>query len=97
MIREYGYEEFVREPFVADACLRNFQVAIEALIDIGSHIVARNNLGLPKTYVDVIRLLVDNGILEKDKQENYVNMAKFRNRIVHMYDDVSMKETFLVI
>lgn len=97
VIREYSYEDFVRVPYVADACLRNLQVTIEALVDIGSHIVARHGYGLPKTYQDVIKLLVLNGVLEVKLQENYVNMVKFRNRIVHMYDDVSMEEVYAVV
>lgn len=97
MIKRYSYEEFVRVPFVADACLRNLQVTIEALVDIGSHIVARHGYGLPKTYQDVIKALVINGVLEAKHQDNYVNMVKFRNRIVHMYDDVNMEEVYAVV
>lgn len=32
-IRGFNYDEFSRTPYVADASLRNLQVAIEALID----------------------------------------------------------------
>ena len=45
-IAKYDYEAFRSTPFVADASLRNLQIIIEALIDVSSHIVARQNLGL---------------------------------------------------
>lgn len=97
VIKGYDYRQFQTEPFVADACLRNMQVVIEALIDIGNHLVARKGYGLPKTYGDVIRLLVNHGILEKNKENTYIQMVKFRNRIVHIYDDVSMEEVYHVL
>lgn len=96
-IREYSFEEFHTEPFVADACLRNMQIVIEALLDIGNHIIARQALGLPKTYGDVIRILVEHGILEVEREEAYVRQARFRDRIVHIYDDVSMEEAYDIL
>ncbi len=96
-IAKYDYEAFRSTPFVADASLRNLQIIIEALIDVSSHIVARQNLGLPKTYADVIKLMVQGGIIPAEKEETYVNMVKFRNRIVHMYDDVNLKDVHEIL
>ncbi len=57
--------------FVADASLRNLQIIIEALIDVGGHIVACQNLGLPKTYADVIKLMVQAGIIPEGNEKNF--------------------------
>lgn len=59
--------------------------------------MARRNLGIPKTYADVIKLLVIAGIVPVEKEANYVNMVKFRNRIVHMYDEVNLKEVYDIL
>ena len=41
--------------------------------------------------------MVQGGIIPAGKEENYVNMVKFRNRIVHMYDDVNLKDVYEIL
>ena len=41
--------------------------------------------------------MVQGGIIPAEKEENYVNMVKFRNRIVHMYDDVNLKDVHEIL
>ena len=36
-------------------------------------------------------------IITKDKVDNYKLMAKFRNRIVHFYDEIGEKEIYEII
>ncbi|PLJ78458.1 MAG: hypothetical protein B7L53_00460 [Thermofilum sp. NZ13] len=40
-VREMSKEEFLSNPLVIDATERNFQVAIEALLDVGSFIISK--------------------------------------------------------
>ena len=64
------------------------QLSIEIIIDVGSHILAEGFNQNPKTYQDVILLLGDKGVIDKDFSEKQSEMAKFRNMIVHDYDNV---------
>ncbi|NFE93593.1 type VII toxin-antitoxin system HepT family RNase toxin [Clostridium botulinum] len=65
------------------------QVSIEAMLDISSHLIARNRWGRPKDNKEHFQMLFDNGIIDEKDVLIYFNMAKFRNRIVHMYFNIS--------
>ena len=90
-------EEFKQGPFYFDAALRILQVAIEAMIDICNHIVAREGLGIPQNYRDGFKILADQQILEPEMLDTYIKMTKFRNRIVHIYDEVKKEEVYRII
>lgn len=89
--------EFLADPFKFPAATRMIQVSIEAMIDIGSHIVARERLGLPKKYRDVFRLLAQAGVLSCEMLPTYENMVKFRNLAVHLYAEVTPEEVLSII
>lgn len=71
--------------------------ALEAVLDIGRHIVARRGLGRPADYTDIIDLLGQNGILPPELSGTIRGMAGYRNRLVHLYADVTPQELHTVI
>ena len=64
-IRSVSYTQFCESPLYSPAATRMLQVSIEAMIDIGNHVVAKNHLGTPKTYRETFELLTENNILPK--------------------------------
>jgi uncharacterized protein YutE (UPF0331/DUF86 family) len=66
------------------------QLAIQAALDVGSHIVSDDRLGEPETGRDVFRLLGRAGILPADLVERLERMAGFRNVVVHLYQEVDL-------
>jgi uncharacterized protein YutE (UPF0331/DUF86 family) len=66
------------------------QVAIQAALDVASHIVSDLRLGEPHTNRDMFDLLATAGWLQPDQAEPLKNMAGFRNILVHGYDDVDL-------
>ena len=79
-------EAFRAEERNVDAALRNLQVAIQILIDVGSHVVARLGLGVPDTSQDVLDRLERAGKLPAGAASRFGRVFAFRNRIVHLYD-----------
>lgn len=96
-IRARGREEFLEEPILLHASERCLQTAIEAMIEIAQHVVAREGLGLPKTYREAMDLLVQAGILPAEQRETFARMVKFRNRVVHLYDEIDPEEVFSIL
>ena len=96
-IRDEGREAFLPNPIYQAAATRNLQVAIEAMIDAAGHIVAREALGIPKTYQDSLDLLFEAGVLPKEKTSAFRTMVKFRNRVVHLYDEVEPERIFQIL
>ncbi|HBJ1646276.1 DUF86 domain-containing protein [Clostridium botulinum] len=80
---------FIDDFTKVDSAKYLLQVSIEAMLDISSHLIARNRWGRPKDNKEHFQMLFDNGIIDEKDVLIYFNMAKFRNRIVHMYFNIS--------
>jgi uncharacterized protein YutE (UPF0331/DUF86 family) len=96
-VRDDGEEAFLGDDMTQAATIRLLQVAIEALLDCGHHVIAREGLGIPRQYADTVRLLVEAGILPGDHQESLLRMVRFRNRAVHLYDEIDAPEVFDIL
>lgn len=91
-IRARGRESLLGDPILQAAALRNLQVGIEAMLDISHAVIARDGLGIPGTYREAIEILLRHGILPTAHAADFLNMASFRNRLVHLYDTVEPAE-----
>jgi uncharacterized protein YutE (UPF0331/DUF86 family) len=87
LARPEALEADVRERRFVEHTL---QLAIQAALDVASHIVSDERLGEPQTNRDLFDLLVKAGWLGADHAGTLKNMAGFRNILVHGYDDVDL-------
>jgi uncharacterized protein YutE (UPF0331/DUF86 family) len=74
----------------------HFRRVLEGILTIGTHFLSR----LPvktKDYQDVITFLGEQGVIPKDFAERNRKLAGYRNRLVHMYWEVSPEELLEVI
>ncbi len=69
---------------------RTLQVAIQAALDVASHIVSERRLGEPATNRELFTLLERDGWVSSELRARLADMAGFRNVIVHGYDDVDL-------
>jgi len=70
--------------------LHALQLAIEACVEIATHICAADALGTPASYAEAFELLGRAGVLDERLTEDLRRMARFRNRIVHFYGRVDL-------
>jgi uncharacterized protein YutE (UPF0331/DUF86 family) len=96
-VRSRGREQFLSDSVLQDATVRRLQVSVEALLDIAHHVIAREALGIPKTYGEIIDLLTRNGLLPQAKAADFKAMVKFRNRAVHLYGEIEPAEVFKIL
>jgi uncharacterized protein YutE (UPF0331/DUF86 family)/predicted nucleotidyltransferase len=78
-------EEYLQTRDVQAIVERRLQTAIESCLNIGNHLIARLGLRPPQDYGDVFRILRDAYILPSECAEAMVDMARFRNLLVHLY------------
>ena len=64
------------------------QLAIQAALDIASHIVSDRRLGEPNTNQELFDLITRDGWLSSELAEILRAMAGFRNIVVHGYQNV---------
>lgn len=88
-LRTFAKDEFIDDFTKVDSAKYLLQVSIEAMLDISSHLIARNRWGKSKDNKEHFEILSDKGIIDNKDVSIYFNMAKFRNRIVHMYFNIS--------
>lgn len=80
-----------RNIWTAESCLRR---ALEALLDLGRHILAKGFTVGVSEYKEIARELNEHSILN-EKDANLMRiLAGYRNRLVHFYHEVSAEEMF---
>lgn len=67
---------------------RTLQMMIETCVDIAGHIISDKEYRIPKSYSDTFKVLNENNIVNAELFKSMEKMAKFRNIIVHDYDEV---------
>ena len=72
------------ERFVA----HTLQLAIQAALDVASHIVSDSRLGEPENNRRLFELLVENGWVPETLASPLPQMVGFRNVLVHGYQEV---------
>ena len=93
-LRPLTYDEFAREHVLVTSAERDFQIAIQAALDIGSIILADQQVMVPDRYSDIFPALAEIGVLPADLAQKLVGMAKFRNVLVHLYLEVDLKRVY---
>ena len=81
-------DSFLNDFRSIDSAKYNLQTSIEAMIDICNHIIARKRLRVPATNVQSFEVVTEIGLLPADALPVYRSMARFRHRIVPLYDEV---------
>ncbi len=67
------------------AAERLLQISIETCLNLGNHLIAAMSWRNPEDYADIFRVLGENRVIPSEFTESMVQMARFRNRLVHLY------------
>ena len=74
-----------------DSITLNIQIACEAVIDLGMHVIAERGLGIPQTSRDTFEILQNNKIIGHEMSERLKAMIGFRNIAIHNYQRLNLK------
>ena len=90
-------ETFVGDPDKIGSAKYNFIVAIESAIDICNHIIAQNGYRAPEDYADTFQALAEHGAFDDGFTKDLKEMAKFRNRLTHLYWEVDDAQVYEIL
>lgn len=76
---------------IQDSIVLNLQRACEAAIDLGMHIVAKRQMGIPQNSRDVFEMLKNEGYISKESAVRMKAMVGFRNIAVHDYQNLNIE------
>lgn len=68
-----------------DILVLNLQRAVQAMLDLAAHVVAREGLGVPDDLAASFALLQRAGVLDEELTDRMRRMTGFRNIAVHEY------------
>ncbi len=90
-------DDFLKDPDKIGSSKYHFIVAIEAAIDMCSHVISRNGYRVPEDYGDTFRVMGEVGAIDDNFSEELRNMAKFRNRLVHIYWKIDDRQLYEIL
>jgi uncharacterized protein YutE (UPF0331/DUF86 family) len=90
-------EELTGDPDKLASAKYHFIVAIESCIDMCNHIISQNGFRAPEDYADTFRVMAEEGVVKQAALDDLVAMAKFRNRLVHLYWEVNSDQLHTII
>jgi len=76
---------------------RTLQMMIEICVDISNHIISGEKIRVPVSYVDTFKILHENSIIDSKLFGIMEKMAKFRNILVHQYEEVDAEIVVLIL
>jgi uncharacterized protein YutE (UPF0331/DUF86 family) len=92
------FEEFHSNPDHFRIVFYDLHRSLEAVMDIGSHILSRIPGARPTSYKDIPRLLEKNKLIPPEfAQTQLAKMAGYRNRMVHFYSEITEHEIYNII
>ena len=90
-------KDFLKDPDKIGSSKYHFIVAIESCIDISNHIISRNGYRVPEDYGDTFRVMGEVGAIDQNFSEELTIMAKFRNRLVHLYWEIDDRQLYEIL
>jgi uncharacterized protein YutE (UPF0331/DUF86 family) len=83
-----------RNPAASESFLRR---CIEAIFDIGRHILSKSFSSKSLEYQEVALELRDKGVISKNYSRTLVKIAGYRNRLVYYYKEISNEELYEIL
>ncbi len=99
-LREFSllsFEDFHKDKRNYGLSEHHLRRALEGILTIGTHILSRLPATKTKDYQEIIISLGDYEVIPKDFAEKNRKLASYRNRMVHIYWEISEKEIYQII
>ena len=96
-LKKLSEKEFTADTHKIGSAKYSLIVAIEGAVDLCNHIIAKNGLRTAEDYADTFKVMNEQGAFDQEFTASLILMARFRNRLVHIYWDIDDKELFRII
>jgi len=96
-IGKMSEEKLLKEKIVIGSAKYYLQVSIESCLDVANHIIASEQYRVPQDYSDSFKILEENHIIPHELTQKLRQMAKFRNRLVHLYGEIDNHYVYQII
>jgi uncharacterized protein YutE (UPF0331/DUF86 family) len=95
--RATSFLVYLNNKMLRRAVERALQVAVEACLDIGRRLIALEGFRYPEDNKDVFRVLREEGVVPDELLPALLDMARFRNLIVHDYARIDDAKVYAIL
>lgn len=86
--------EILNDKILVKGLKYSLQTAIEAMIDIAYHLAVKKYNFAPEEARAAFKILRKNGVIKDEEYRTFSAMVGFRNRIVHLYQNVTDERVY---
>ena len=94
--RRQKLETYLKDVVLIGSMRYYLQVSIECCLDVAAHVISSERYRAPKDYADTFTVLEENGIIPAELGHRLRQMAKFRNRLVHLYGEIDDQAVYRI-
>jgi len=92
-----GFREYEDNARLKRAVERSLQVSIGICLDIGRRIISEKGFRYPEDNKDVFQVLAEQEILSQSLLPALLNMARFRNLVIHDYARIDDSQVYAIL
>ena len=100
-MRKTDFEKFENDPILQGSSERFLQLAIESCLNIGNRLISLHQFvkptETPETFADIFVQMKKLGVIDREFCDRLIKMAKFRNRLVHLYWEIERQMVYRII
>ena len=93
-LQKYPREKFLANWEIYDLADRKLHLVIENVLNIGEMIISEFGFRKPDRYSEIPQILSENKVIPKKLEKSLVDLAKFRNVLVHEYVNLDHKKVY---
>lgn len=93
----FAYQDLVADFTKLESAKHLLQVSVECCLDVSNHLIASEGLRSPKSYAESFQILAEQGIVATSFLPALLQMARFRNRLVHLYWELDEKMIYDIL
>jgi uncharacterized protein YutE (UPF0331/DUF86 family) len=87
-IQGTALDKFLKDKILIGSAKYYLQVSIECCLDVANHLIAAEGFRAPRDYADSFKVLEEHDVFDEHLGMKLRQMAKFRNRLVHLYGEI---------
>ncbi len=92
-----SFKVYLGDTLLRRAVERTLQIAVEACLDIGRRLISIEGFRYPEDNKDVFQVLIEEKIVSKMLSFHLLDMARFRNLMVHDYAKVDDAKVYGIL
>lgn len=93
-ISKASRDKFLLSRELQDMAKWNFYVVVQSCLDLGNHIIAKEQFDLPESYEDILTILENRKIVSERLVGSLRGMGGFRNLIAHGYFRIDLNRLY---